>query len=102
MNWAFPECHYRCTDYDDQVKAVLNEASASAAARAPGVDKPAIVIDKRNRHVDGVTGSWARKQPQFGRHSSMLHLKIGASIDQSGMIAHRGRPIFRKMPEPNS
>jgi hypothetical protein len=37
--------YYRCTDYDDQVKAVLNEASAWVAARAPGVDKPAIVLD---------------------------------------------------------
>jgi hypothetical protein len=44
----------------------LNEANAWAAGRAPGVDKPAIVIDKRNRHVDGVTGNWARKQPPFG------------------------------------
>jgi predicted secreted acid phosphatase len=31
--------------YDDQVKTVLNEASAWIAARAPGVDKPAIVLD---------------------------------------------------------
>jgi len=37
--------YYRCTDYDDQVKAVLNEAGAWVAARAPGVDKPAIVLD---------------------------------------------------------
>jgi hypothetical protein len=37
--------YYRCTDYDDQVKAVLNEASAWVAARALGVDKPAIVLD---------------------------------------------------------
>jgi class 3 adenylate cyclase len=37
--------YYRCTDYDDQVKTVLNEASAWVAARAPGVDKPAIVLD---------------------------------------------------------
>jgi hypothetical protein len=37
--------YYRCTDYDDQVKTVLNEASAWIAARAPGVDKPAIVLD---------------------------------------------------------
>lgn len=37
--------YYRCTDYDDQVKTVLNEAGAWVAARAPGVDKPAIVLD---------------------------------------------------------
>ena len=37
--------YYRCTEYDDQVKAVLNEASAWVAARASGVDKPAIVLD---------------------------------------------------------
>jgi hypothetical protein len=37
--------YYRCSDYDDQVKTVLNEASAWVAARAPGVDKPAIVLD---------------------------------------------------------
>jgi hypothetical protein len=37
--------YYRCTDYDDQVKTVLNEASAWVAARAPGVDRPAIVLD---------------------------------------------------------
>jgi hypothetical protein len=37
--------YYRCTDYDDQVKAVLNEASSWVAARAPSVDKPAIVLD---------------------------------------------------------
>jgi len=76
--------YYRCTEYDDQVKAVLNEASAWVAARASGVDKPAIVLDiddtslptgnrfittnsamcraalaisKRNRHADSATGS---------------------------------------------
>lgn len=37
--------YYRCTDYDDQVKAVLNEAGAWVAACAPGVNKPAIVLD---------------------------------------------------------
>ena len=37
--------YYRCTDYDDQVKAVLNAASSWVAARAPSVDKPAIVLD---------------------------------------------------------
>jgi hypothetical protein len=37
--------YYRCTEYDDQVKAALSEASAWVAARAPGVDKPAIVLD---------------------------------------------------------
>jgi HAD superfamily, subfamily IIIB (Acid phosphatase) len=37
--------YYRCNDYDDQVKGVLNEASAWVAARAPGVDMPAIVLD---------------------------------------------------------
>ncbi|MGA8651110.1 MAG: HAD family acid phosphatase [Xanthobacteraceae bacterium] len=37
--------YYRCTDYDDQVKSVLNEARAWVAARAPGVAKPAIVLD---------------------------------------------------------
>jgi predicted secreted acid phosphatase len=37
--------YYRCTDYDNQVKTVLNEASNWVAARAPSVDKPAIVLD---------------------------------------------------------
>lgn len=37
--------YYRCAAYDDQVKAVLNEAGAWVAARAAGVDKPAIVLD---------------------------------------------------------
>jgi HAD superfamily, subfamily IIIB (Acid phosphatase) len=38
--------YYRCTEYDDQVRAVLNEASAWVGARAGGTDKPpAIVLD---------------------------------------------------------
>ena len=89
--------YYRCTDYDDQVKSVLNEARAWVAARAPGVAKPAIVLDidetslstgkrfitiisatfqvvlaisTRRQRADSMTGSSALKRPRSGRRST--------------------------------
>ena len=94
--------YYRCTDYDDQVKAVLNEASAWVAARAPGVDKPAIVLDidetslsnweqiYHNKFGYVPSGAcdlkaqsacgqrdWelARRRPRLGRHSTFSTLR---------------------------